>query len=145
MQHNGQYGVYLSFQQQVTGIAGGRGATVFLNVSKADRATAVLDGQLAAGAMYQGPFERPRDAIGMAVGATHNNARHADFVRENNARTGQTAVAGSGNEYVVELFYNWSPLPSVFLRPNLQYVRRPGGTGLNADALVIGLKSGIVF
>jgi len=145
LMHNGQYGVYLSFQQQFTGEPGGRGATVFLNIAQADRATAALDGQLAVGVTYQGPFERSRDAIGMAFGATHNNARHADFVRENNARTGQSVVAGDGNEYVFELFYSWSPIPSIFLRPNLQYVMRPGGAGANSNALVIGLKSGIVF
>ena len=145
LKHSGQYGVYVNFQQQITGIAGARGATVFLNVSQADRHTAAVDGQVSMGVQYQGPFERPRDAIGFAVGATHNNGRFADFVRENNVRTGQRAVAGDGNEYVAELYYSWSPIPSLYVRPNLQHVLHPGGTSANRNAFVVGLKSGIAF
>ncbi|XYJ87907.1 hypothetical protein AEMCBJ_10345 [Cupriavidus necator] len=146
LKRSGRFGVYLSLQQQVTGTAGGRGATVFLNFSHADRNTAQLDHQITMGVQYKGPFEsRAQDSIGFAVGATHNNERFADFVQQNNARTGQNVVAGSGYEYVSELYYSWSPVPSVFLRPNLQYILHPGGTSRNSNAFVIGLKSGVTF
>jgi porin len=143
--HSGQYGVYLNFQQQVTGRAGGQGATVFVNVSQADRATARLDRQIALGLIYQGPFDRARDAIGVAVAATHSNPRYARYVNESNARTGRSDVAGEGNEYAIELYYSWAPIPSVALRPNLQYIVHPGGSGANANALVIGLKTVVAF
>jgi porin len=146
LKRSGQYGVYLNFQQQILGIAGTRGgATVFLNVSQADRHTAAVDGQVSMGVQYQGPFERARDAIGFAVGATHNNGRFADFVRENNVRTAQSAVAGDGNEYVAELYYSWSPIPSLYVRPDLQYVLHPGGTSANRNAFLVGLKTGTTF
>lgn len=145
LERAGQFGVYINFQQQVSGTSGGRGSTVFLNVSHADRATAQLDHQIALGVQYKGPFERPRDTIGFAVGATHNNGRHADFVNQNNTRTGQNTVVGSGYEYVGELYYSWSPVPSIFLRPNLQYIVHPGGTSRNNNAFVVGLKSGVTF
>ncbi|SMF58707.1 carbohydrate porin [Pseudogulbenkiania subflava] len=146
LERSSQFGIYLSLQQQVTGTAGGRGATVFMNFSHADRNTAQLDHQITMGVQYKGPFEsRGQDSIGFAVGATHNNERFADFVRQNNARTGQNAVVGSGYEYVSELYYSWSPVPSVFLRPNLQYILHPGGTSQNSNAFVIGLKTGVTF
>ncbi|SPC18045.1 Porin B [Cupriavidus taiwanensis] len=146
LKRSGQYGVYLNFQQQVTGTNGGRGATVFFNFSHADRNTAQLDHQITMGVQYKGLFEsRARDSIGFAVGATHNNARYADFVNQNNARTGQNVIAGSGYEYVSEVYYAWSPVPSVSLRPNLQYILHPGGTSRNSDAFVIGLKSSVTF
>ena len=145
LEHSGQYGAYLNFQQQVSGPAGERGATVFLNISQADRDTAKVDGQIAIGVQYRAPFERSPDTIGLAVGATHNNSRHANFVRENNLRTGQNVVAGSGYEYVGELYYSWSPVPSVFLRPNLQYILHPGGTSQNKSGFVLGFKSGLTF
>jgi porin len=66
-------------------------------------------------------------------------------VRENNVRTGQRAAAGEGNEYAVELYYSWSPIPSLYLRPNLQYVVHPGGTSANPNAFVVGLKSAVSF
>lgn len=146
LQRSGRFGAYLSVQQQVTGRAGGRGATVFLNVTHADRNTAQLDRQLALGVQYQGPFaRRGQDSLGLAVGATHNNRRLADAVRQNNLRTGQDAIAGSGDEYVGELYYAWVPVPSVSLRPNLQYIVHPGGTTRNHNALVIGLKCVLAF
>ncbi|WP_432262537.1 carbohydrate porin [Cupriavidus sp. TMH.W2] len=145
LQRSGQYGAYVNFQQQVTGTAGGRGATVFLNISQADRNTAQVDGQIALGVQYKGPFDRLADTIGFAVGATHNNGRHADFVRQTNARTGQSTVVGDGYEYVSELYYSWSPVPSVYFRPNLQYILHPGGTTQNKNAFVVGLKSGVTF
>jgi porin len=145
LRRSGQFGAYLNFRQQLTGSPGVQGATAFLNISQADRNTARLDGQIALGVQYQGPFSRPADAIGIAFGATHNNGRYARFVLQNNLRTGQNVVAGGGYEYVGELYYSWSPIPSVFLRPNLQYIVHPGGTDQNSNAFVIGLKSGVSF
>lgn len=143
LQRSGQFGAYLNFQQQVTGAAGGRGATVFLNFTQADRNTARTDHQIAMGLQYKGPFERASDVIGFAVGATHNNGRYADMVRQ--ATNGLDVVVGDGYEYVSELYYSWSPIPSVYLRPNLQYIVHPGGTSRNDNAFVIGLKSGVTF
>lgn len=145
LEHRGRYGGYASFQQQVTGTDGGRGTSVFLNFAQADRQFSLLDRQIAIGLTYQGPFDRARDSIGVAAGATRSNARFADFVREENARTGERRIAGGGNEYAVELYYSWTPMSGVFLRPNLQYVAHPGGTSQNRDAFVMGLKSGVSF
>ena len=146
LQRNGRFGGYLSLQQQVTGRAGGRGATVFLNFTQADRHTSRLDRQLALGVQYQGPFEgRPLDSAGLAIGATHNNGRFADFAGQNDVRTGQDTIAGSGYELVGEVYYAWNPVPSVSLRPNLQLIRHPGGTSRNGNAVVIGLKTIIAF
>lgn len=145
LMHSGRYGAYLSFQQQVTGTSEGRGATVFFNAAMADRRTSALDRQFTLGVIYKGPFGRSADAIGFAVGATHSNRRRADFVRENNARTGQKEIAGGGNEYAAELYYNWAPVPGLQVRPNLQYVMHPGGTSANRNAWVAGLKTTIAF
>lgn len=146
LQRNSRYGVYVSLQQQVTGTADGRGATVFLNFTHADRNTARLDHQLTMGVQYKGPFERRgQDSVGFAVGATHNNERFADYVSQNNVRTGQNAIAGRSYEYVSELYYEWVPVPSVSLRPDVQYILHPGGTSRNSNAFVIGLKCILAF
>src|SRR5690606_1117391 len=62
-ERNGQYGIYINFEQQVSGTAGGRGASVFLNFSQADRDTAAQDHQVALGLQYKGPFGQARDVI----------------------------------------------------------------------------------
>lgn len=146
LQHNGQYGGYFSLQQQVSGVADGRGATLFLNFTQADRNTAHLDRQLTLGVLLREPVEgRTNDTVGVAVGATHNNGRFADAVNQNNVRTGQNVIAGRSYEYVGEVYYSWVPAPWVFLRPNLQYILHPGGTTRNRNAFVIGLKASLTF
>ena len=146
LQHDHRSGAYLSLQQQVSGTADGTGATVFLNVTQADRATSATDRQIALGMEYQGPFGRDADTWGVAIGATHANRRAADHQRLfNKLNPGNTGLVKDGNEYVAEVFYGWKPLPSITLRPNLQYVRRPGGIREKDNAFVVGLKSSIAF
>ena len=146
LQRNGQYGGYLSLQQQVSGVADGRGATLFLNFTQADRNTARLDHQLAMGVLLREPLAgRVADTVGLAVGATHNNGRYADAMNQAKARTGQNVVVGGSYEYVAELYYSWVPAPSVFLRPNLQYILHPGGSTQNGNAFVLGLKASLTF
>ncbi|TAL95875.1 MAG: porin, partial [Rhodanobacter sp.] len=122
LQRDAQYGAHINFLQQVSGDAGSSGASIFLNITQADRNTAATDRQVSLGMEYKGPFARANDMIGFAVGETNANSRYADFIKQNNARTGEHVIVGDGNEYVTELFYSWSPIPSIFLRPNLQYI-----------------------
>lgn len=95
---------------------------------------------------YANVFGRPANTVGLAVGATHANSYAADYQRlYNGLHPAQPGLVKDGNEYVAELFYSWSPVPSVALRPNLQYIVDPGGSGQNRNAFVIGLKSIVVF
>ena len=65
-------------------------------------------------------------------------------MNQNNVRTGQDVIAGRSYEYVSEVYYSWVPAPSVFVRPNLQYILHPGGTTRNRNAFV-SLKAGLTF
>jgi porin len=48
-------------------------------------------------------------------------------------------------ETVVELDSGARIAPWLLLRPNLQYINQPGGTGDRGDALVVGLYTQIIF
>ena len=146
LQRDGAYGGYINFQQQVSGVAGGKGATVFLNAAQADKFTAATDSQVALGIEYKGAFDRADDMIGLALGATHGNGRRAHYQRTwNSAHPDARTVLNDGYEVAAEVFYSWSPVPSVSIRPNLQLVKHPGGTVQNSDAVVFGLKSTVAF
>jgi len=54
-------------------------------------------------------------------------------------------VAGSGYEYVGEMYYSWSPVPSVFMRPNLQYIFHPEAPAKTRMRFVLGLKARSTF
>ncbi|GAB2563071.1 carbohydrate porin [Dyella jejuensis] len=146
LQDRSRYGGYLGLQQQISGDANGGGVNVFLNATMTDARTSPTDRQFAVGAEYKAPFNRANDMLGVALGATHGSTYLAAYQRLYNQLNPHAAVpVQDGYEYAMELFYNWSPLPSINLRPNLQYVVHPGGTTKNSNALVLGLKTVIAF
>ena len=138
---HGSYGEYINFLQRVSGsVETGRGVSLFLNATSADRRTADLDKQVTFGLFDTGIFaSRPADKLGVAIGGTHVNSRIAAGERLQNALGGdQTAIQGS--EYAAEIFYGAVIVPWFELRPNVQYVRHPGGTAQNTDDVIVGLK-----
>jgi porin len=48
-------------------------------------------------------------------------------------------------ESIAEIDYNIQIAPWLSIRPNLQYVINPGGTGKIPNAFVIGLHAGVTF
>jgi porin len=148
LQSRGRYGVYANFVQQVirpsqANLAGV--LSLFFNATMADRRTATTDYQIAGGLTYTGPFQsRPEDDIGFGVGTTHVNSRIA-WSEELQNLAGLGPVAVQGNEYIMEFYYTYRPLAGLQVRPNIQYVIDPGGTGTNANAWVFGLKTVVNF
>jgi porin len=138
---HGSYGEYINFLQRLTGSAGSpRGISIFLNATSADRRTSALDKQVTAGFFDTGIFgSRPADKLGVAIGGTHVNSRIATAERLQDA-VGQDPVPIQGSEYVAEIFYGAAIAPWIELRPNVQYVRHPGGTSQNTDDVIVGLK-----
>jgi porin len=146
LQHDSRRGAWITFQQQVTGEAGGKGATVFLNVTSADHATSATNNQISLGMEYKGIFDRPNDFIGAAFGASYANGYAAKNQRLiNQLNPDNAAIVNDGYEKVTEVFYSWSPIPSIAIRPNLQYIKDPGGSNKRDDAFVLGLKTSVAF
>jgi porin len=148
MQHQGRYGAYLSFQQQLIRTSAenlNRGLRVFLNAAFADTATSTTDRQIALGAWYTGPFDfRPNDVIAFAAGTTHGNNRITDINTVQNA-LGLGPVPVKDSEYVFELDYTFVPTAGFLIRPNVQYIYSPGGSSATKDVWVLGLKTIISF
>jgi porin len=144
-QHGGQYGGYLAFVQQLSGTEADPGWFVFLNIAQADQQTAAQDRQISVGGQYHGIFGRKLDSVGIGLACTDNNPRLAAYVHDYNVQHGTTKIAGDQCEYDSEVYYSYSPITSLYLRPNLQYVAQPGGTTDNPNILVLGLKSGVAF
>jgi porin len=144
----GMYGAYVAFQQQIIRTSDkdpNRGVRLFFNAAFADTVTATTDRQIAAGFWYTGPFEsRPNDAIAFAVGTTHQNQRITQVAMLQNA-LGLGPVPVKDSEYVFELDYTFVPVPGFQIRPNLQYIYSPGGSVINKDVWVVGLKTVISF
>jgi porin len=131
--HEGEYGEYINFLQRLTAPAGPaskRGLSVFLNSTSADRRTSTLDNQSALGLTYVGPTSsREHDVIGIALGRTHVNPRVA-----------RDLAPARGSEWVGEIFYGVAIDKWLELRPDIQYVYRPGGIAHVTDDVIVGLR-----
>jgi porin len=97
------------------------------------------------GAYYQGPFaHRGDDFVSLLFARGNWNSRLTQFQEDRN-RVSPGAVGIQTDESVVELDYAVVAAPWLQVRPNLQYIIRPGGTGEVPDAFVIGLFTQITF
>jgi len=148
LKDRGRHGVYVNFQQQLTrnGTSNPNGGLrAFFNAVSSDRETSVLDRQIAGGLAYTGLLSwRPDDEIAFAAGTTHVNSRLAAVEALRNA-LGLGPVAVQHSEYVYELYYGYVPAAGLIFRPNVQYITTPGGSSMNKNVVVLGLKTLISF
>lgn len=136
-------------QQQLTTHNGdaSRGLNIAANVTFHDKDTNVVDNYQSLMLVYKGPFDaRTKDDVGIGVSRIHAN----DDVKKNsellNAAKGFTDYDQLGyaplrnTEYNVELNYGFHVTNWLTVRPNLQYIKNPGGIKEVDNALVAGLK-----
>ena len=144
-----KHGMWLGVQQQLTSRASdqSRGLSVFANATMHDKKTNAVDNYVQAGVVYKGVFDaRPKDDIGFAMARVHVNPAY----RKNAQATNQArAIYDFDNpdylppqdtEYSAELYYGVHVTNWLTVRPNLQYIRHPGGVSHLDDALIGGLK-----
>jgi porin len=144
--HNGRWAVYFVATQMVYRETPGkdRGLTVFGLATTADKKTETFGG-FYAGALYQGTF-RHRDDDFISVLFAHGgyNSRLRRFQEDRNI-VAPGSVGIQTHERVVEVDYGIAVAPWLQIRPNLQYVIRPSGTGQVPNAFVIGLLTRTTF
>ncbi|WP_313319986.1 carbohydrate porin [Stenotrophomonas sp.] len=148
-QRASKHGAWFTAQQQLTRVDGdaSRGLSLFANLTIHDKATNTVDGFQQLGAVYRGPFNaRPHDDIGLGIGRIHVNDRVARRQRLLNASNDVEAFADplyqpvQRTEYNAELYYGVHVSDWLTVRPNLQYVKDPGGVAEVDSALVLGIK-----
>jgi len=145
LKKRGSYGGYASIVARFPTDTGdsSRNVTAFFNATLADTATSTVDRSFAVGVVWTGPISRrPQDQIGLAVSANHLNGRLADYRRERLALGSDDGLPGSG-ENAVELFYGVQVTRFLQVRPDVQWIHRPGGTSANPDAIIVGARTSI--
>ncbi|MBH3428953.1 carbohydrate porin [Pseudomonas alkylphenolica] len=144
-----KHGFWLGAQQQVTSIASdhSRGLSVFANATLHDKKTNAIDNYVQAGVVYKGPFDaRAKDDIGFALARVHVNPAYRKNAKALNEANGVSDYNDplfrpiQDTEYSAELYYGIHLADWLTVRPNLQYIRHPGGVHQVDDALIGGLK-----
>lgn len=146
-QHGSRTGYYLMAIQTLwrEGQDARRSVSMFATYAKGDPAVAPFGHSWEIGAVYQGPFAgRPDDYLAVAFASAQINPRIVRFQRDRNL-----VVPGSVNiqsrESFAEINYSVRIAPWLSVRPDLQYVIRPGGLRNASDALVVGLDTLVTF
>jgi porin len=133
-------GYYAMMQQKITAVEGNsrRGLTLFANFVRASEDTAHIDQLVSLGLFYRGLFNtRPGDELGFGVGRTRVNSRLGLHLPE--------PVSLAHSEFPMELYYGVKAATWLTLRPNVQYIRNPGGFDYASCVVVIGLKANVNF
>lgn len=147
-EHNGEYGEYVNFVQQLTTVSSSgsaRGLSAFFKATRADRRTSRIDSQVALGLLFAGPSaSRPDDEIGVGFARTHINSRIGDAEALVDA-TARTPVPVQGSEYLAEVFYSLRAATWLELRPDIQYVHQPGGIAHTTDDVVVGVRLSVTL
>lgn len=143
-------GYYLMGQQQVWQDPGAtaRKLSLFANYIHSDRDVSYVEHSWQAGLFLSSPFaSRPNDEIGLAIGGLTVNDRSAERIRQSNSLlpVGATEQPIPHSEYPAELYYGIAVTPAITVRPNVQYVKSPGGVSGNTDVVVVGVKTVVSF
>ncbi len=107
-----------------------QGLGLFFMYGFANSKVVEIPTHLAAGAVYHGLIPT-RDADSIGLGVSYIGLEKDAGYTEN-------------NEIAIEAFYEFRPIPSISLKPDVQYIMHPGGNGAK-DALAIGLNMNIDF
>ncbi|UHC20218.1 carbohydrate porin (plasmid) [Methylobacterium currus] len=144
-ERSGLYGVAVQDLYRPNPDDPGRNLSALARVTFADPHTSAIDEQETVGLVYKGFWDaRPSDWIGIAIGQSHASAAVAKGIAVANAFDGAYRPV-PGYERVMEVFYSIAVTPDVVIRPNIQFVNRPGGLAKREDLVVFGVKSGITF
>jgi porin len=142
------YSIYGIVDQPI----GDSGATGFVRGMGAPGDRNPVDFYFDVGLVYNGPFGRDNDQVGIGYGyARIGNAARA-FDIDTAAFSGQPYPTRS-RETVLEITYQYQAAPWWQLQPDFQYITNPGGGILNpavpgqriGNAAVFGLRSVITF
>ncbi|WP_179041677.1 carbohydrate porin [Sphingobium lactosutens] len=138
-----QWAVFGNIRQQIVAprTDGSHGLTAFFNGIWASQGTATVESKFVVGLHYSGPFAgRPKDEVAFAIGKGRLNDRLTDLQRQLRADGLSTAPIRQ-SEYTAELYYGFSVLPGVVMRPNVQLTLNPGGNSRRSAVAILGFKT----
>lgn len=145
--NNGRWGAYAMADQMIHRPQrnADRGVRIGGPAGIGDRQTSQYAYFFAGGGLYQGTFRgRNSDFVSFSVAYVRTNPRPTAFQKDRNIMA-PGSVGIQTYESIAEIDYNLQVAPWVSVRPNLQYIINPGGTGKIPNGFVIGLYTGVTF
>ena len=151
LQRHHQSGFYAMAQQQVWTHPGSekRRISLFANFVQADRRIAEIEQIAEVGFFWTGPTSwRPQDDFSGAAARVHVNSLIAEGATLYNSQLPLPPGPPKPvpyNEWSSEIHYSVNVTPAITVRPNLQFIRAPGGVSERASVVVLGLHLSVQF
>jgi porin len=141
-EHSGNSGTYAAVEHTLAGTAEKPGhVDAFFRIGAAPEDRNTITWALDGGLAWHGPLPgRPDDvaAIGLAHAAFSSRAAAT-------ARLLDPTAPALDHEQAIEVSYTVSLNEHISLKPDLQYIRHPGGSGAQRDALLVMLRVNAEF
>ena len=135
---NTNYGLYAVMDQDIHK-SGGRTVSGFLRVGGAPENVNFVDFYIDGGLNFAGFVPgRQYDVAGVGVA-------HSSISEEYSRSQEELGGRGSSAETVLEATYKVQIAPWWFVQPDLEYIFNPSGVHGSHDALVLGVRSSVVF
>jgi porin len=150
LQRHHQSGFYVMAQQQVWTHRASekRRISLFANFVQADRRIAEIEQIAEVGLFWTGPTTwRPQDDLSAAIGRVHVNSLIAEGAMLYNSQLPPPTAAKPvpHNEYSSEIHYSVNVTPAITVRPNIQFIRAPGGVNERTSVVVLGTHLSVQF
>ncbi len=146
-QHNGRWGGYIMADQMVfrEESSSNRGLTLGAMLTVGDPDTAKYSYFWVTGGHYQGTFpRRDNDVVSFMIAYARTNSRLTQYQQDLDI-VAPGSVGIQTYESIAEIDYGLQLTRWLKIRPNLQYVINPGGTGKIPNAFVTGLYTEVTF
>jgi len=146
-----QSGFYAMAQQQVWAHPASemRRISLFANFVQADRRIAEIEQIAEVGIFWTGPTSwRPQDDLSAAVARIHVNSLIAEGAALYNSQLPPLPGLSKPvpcNEWSSEIHYSVNVTPAITVRPNVQFIRAPGGVGERTSVVVLGMHLSVQF
>jgi len=141
------YAIYVNIEQEIWREPGTemQGLGVFGHVAWMPQDRNFVAFSIEGGLHYLGAIPgRDKDALGLGVAYIGISNQVAAAVRDTNHRD-QTSLRQPDFEATIELVYRYQVAPWFSIQPHAQYVIQPGGTEVNDNALILGVRMNIAF
>lgn len=144
--HGQSFGAYVAAEQMIWREQDEQGLWLFARAGGAPRDRALFEFVSDFGLSWAGPIPG-RDDDTLGVGFVHARLSRdvRAFERLDAEVNGTSYEAYSDPESVLECFYNVQLTKWWTVRPDVQWIFNPGGSAAVADAVVVGLRTSIVF
>ncbi|MDC5408281.1 carbohydrate porin [Acinetobacter baumannii] len=146
-EHEQRYGFWAMYQRNIVNLYSdnARPLELFSQVHYNDKDTSYIGNSVNIGLLGKGLFQqRPQDIFGIAIGRIGVNSDYKKNIELQNI-IHNFSVPVQNYEISTELFYGVNLQNGIVIRPNIQYIKNPGGVKETEDAVVAGLKVSVAL